>query len=166
MTRQTLEGSNFGSRHCCRVDIKLEWVTTRVRPRQAERQPGKAVQPDVRPHVRPHVRPDASGRTHGRTSGRTSGRKSGGTPGLALAWRGRTLVLRTLVIWLPEFSCSRITLTKSRDQKRSILRKSRDQKRRILRKSRDQKRRILRKSRDQNCFDDKVLYPKKDQTSF
>ena len=32
-----------------RVDIKLEWVTTRVRPRQAERLPGKAGSPAERP---------------------------------------------------------------------------------------------------------------------
>ena len=44
-----------------RVDIKLEWVTTRVRPRQAERRPGKAVRPDVRPkfNARSDVRPIA-----------------------------------------------------------------------------------------------------------
>ena len=100
-----------------RVDLKLEWVTTRVRPRQAQRRPGKAVRLDVRtgvrPHVRPGVRPDVRPearpdarpdvRPSGRTRGRKSGRKSGRTPGLALAWRGRTLVLRTLVIGLPEY---------------------------------------------------------------
>ena len=59
--------------------------------RPAERSAGRPVgrlhgAAGARPDVRPDVR----------------GRKSGRTPGLALAWRGRTLVLRTLVIGLPE----------------------------------------------------------------
>ena len=42
-----------------RMFSKQLLLTTVVRPRQAERRPGKAVLPDVRPDARPDVRPDA-----------------------------------------------------------------------------------------------------------
>ena len=68
-------------------------MAIRVRPRQAERRPGKAVrpdfgrgiQPDVRPGVRLHGRPAESpaGRAAGRAAGRPAERPAWPRPGEA-----------------------------------------------------------------------------------